>query len=76
MGGIRTHAPFPLKRCSLTEKENCDRAQKNTEVKHVHAIDYATEAADNGAWVSWWCAYVHAELRTHGTGWNICGGHL
>ncbi len=30
MGGIRTRAPFPLKRCSLTEKGHCDRAQKSS----------------------------------------------
>ncbi len=46
MVGIGTHTPFPWKRCFLTEKAHCDRAQESS----ILSISVRACWADGAGW--------------------------
>ncbi len=60
MGGIRTHAPFSLKKCSLTEKAHCERALKSSTLSTTPRRRLTLMSVP---------VYVHVELRRDGPGW-------
>ncbi len=62
--GIRTHAAFPLKRCSVVKKAIVVLHRSQARYRLLHGGSWQI-------WMTWWCVYVHVELRSY-----VAGGYI